>query len=1208
MDAPPPPARANDTVNLDVGELLKYVSGAEILGFSRPTLSATIQNLQTTALLDTGAAASCISLSTFKQLMPRPVLKTVPSCTKLRGAGGHALQVAGVAVLELQSRQGDFAHTYYVIDGLTSPVILGYDAIAKHRLQVLPPEPVRVRMAKKTKVEGNSISLLPIQLFEGDALMQPGADLICTLRHETLSFWPARIVTYKDEPCLVAAINTSAEPVFVRGELDATIERTSENMLIEVVEETPMMGRVEPDPPEPPKGDLGKISSKQRELLRQKLRIGCPEDERREYENLLLQYADVFSHSAFDLGRCDTIQHSVRLRSENPIHMRQFRIPWAHEAAVHKYVDELLKLKALEVSRSPYNSAIFCVPKKLHPGQPPPSDPSDGLRVVLDYRAINAESFPDKFVIREIKDCIDDIGRAQSVIFSSLDLAHGFYQLGLEPGLSRECTAFTVPGRGTRYQWTVTPMGLQGSPGSFARLMGHVLGQESKCLVYIDDCLCHAATHPEMRHVLGRVLHRLRQFNLKLHPGKSQFGTDQTTYLGYKISREGIRPSDDKVKALSKLPLPSTVTEVRSFLGLANYFRFLIKDFARLAGPLHKIQGGKNRPVSLDTEQKMAFEALKNALTKEPVVVFPRSDLPFKLTTDAATGDNTHPGGLGAVLTQYHGDGKERVVAYASRTLATHEKNYSPFLLELAAAVFGLEHFSVYLRGRKFDLYLDHKPLEALNKTHTKTFNRLQELMGEFNFRIHYVKGKDNVIADHLSRNVPVSALTDESGTIAKAQARDPFLADLISIKQGKNIPDNSVEYARKVERIAARCSLSEVDNILWYRLTRTGEPERDVVVAPAIMRDLILQDAHSSWESGHPGEEKTRQKIEQNFWWPGIATDVTTFVQRCVACQARKGKKPQPVPVQKSPIAFGPNDRIHLDLFSPGPLSVSGNRHILVVTDAFTKYTELVAIPDKNARTVAEAFFDKWVLRHSVPHLIIHDGGREFENSLMADLRELLGVERIAISPYSPWVNSAAESFNREIIRYLKLHLTNSTTGDWERLLGPLQFAYNTATHKSTSLTPFFMTYKHDPRLGTYDTRSPRRLYDESDDGKAFQSMRRAFALARDNLEKSQAETNAQANKTLRPREFKVGDSVWCEFPKPPNVNQKFFSPWRGPFKVLRKFTPVSFEIADDLANKPIRAHANRLRLIKATPDLDSALPGHRYDLRPRRKNAKEV
>jgi hypothetical protein len=233
-----------------------------------------------------------------------------------------------------------------------------------------------------------------------------------------------------------------------------------------------IFGEIGKDPNDPERGQTHSIDPKQAKELEARLQIHATGPVRTRYRELIMQYQDVISKDKFDPGRASVIKHKIKMRDGQPLHARQFRIPFAHEETIFDYVDELLRRGAIEVSRSPYNSPIFCVAKKkltkAGEGDPVP------LRVVLDYRGVNARSMPDRYSIKEVGECIDEIGRSDSDRYSCIDLTSGFWQMELEEE-SRQYTAFSVPGKAAKFHWCVAPMGLQGSRASFARLMDYVM-------------------------------------------------------------------------------------------------------------------------------------------------------------------------------------------------------------------------------------------------------------------------------------------------------------------------------------------------------------------------------------------------------------------------------------------------------------------------------------------------------------------------------------------------------------------------------------------------------------------------------------------------------------------------------------------------------------------------------------------------------------
>jgi hypothetical protein len=291
----------------------------------------------------------------------------------------------------------------------------------------------------------------------------------------------------------------------------------------------------------------------------------------------------------------------------------------------------------------------------------------------------------------------------------------------------------------------------------------------------------HTQTHEEHIQVLEKVLERLHTNNLKINLEKCYFGNKEVSYLGFTLTPAGIKPGKNKLRAIKEAKPPTDVKTICSFVGLCNFFRTHIKKFAIIAAPLFRLtrkdSGYKGGP--LPKEVMDAFCILKNSLVSEPVMAFPRADRQYALISDAATGTADTPGGLGAILTQKDKFDNFYAILYASRQLKDHEKNYSPFLLESAAALWGMDTFNEYRKGKQFILYTDHKPLEKMGHLHTKTMNRLQSALLEHDFVIQYQKGAI-MPADYLSR-LP-STKQDYLAEITTCF--DPFQPELLDLQK----------------------------------------------------------------------------------------------------------------------------------------------------------------------------------------------------------------------------------------------------------------------------------------------------------------------------------------------------------------------------------------------------------------------------------------
>jgi hypothetical protein len=310
-----------------------------------------------------------------------------------------------------------------------------------------------------------------------------------------------------------------------------------------------------------------------------------------------------------------------------------------------------------------------------------PKKQGQGLPVVQDLRELNNHSHIDKYSIKEITECIGDIGRANSTIFSTLDLTSGFWQMHFYEK-SQPIIAFMIPGQG-QCHWIRSPMELLGCPASFQRLMEGVLRNISNVIVYIDDLLVHTKTHKDHLKVLEQVLDRLHTHNLKINLDNCFFGSKEVSYLGFTLTPEGIKPGKNKLKAIKDAKPPTDVKTICSFVGLCNFFWTHIKNFAIIAAPLFRLtrKDSEYKGGPLPKEAMDAFCILKNSLVSDSFLAFPRPDRQYPLITDAATGMADTASGCGAILTQRDQFDNFYAISYASSQLKDHKKNYSPFLL-----------------------------------------------------------------------------------------------------------------------------------------------------------------------------------------------------------------------------------------------------------------------------------------------------------------------------------------------------------------------------------------------------------------------------------------------------------------------------------------------------------------------------------------------
>ena len=442
------------------------------------------------------------------------------------------------------------------------------------------------------------------------------------------------------------------------------------------------------------------------------------------------------------------------------------------------------------------------------------------------------------------------------------------------------------------------PFGVTNAPGVFMEYMNRIFHEflDKFVVVFIDDILIYSKNETEHAEHLSIVLSILKENQLFAKLSKCEFWLEQVSFLGHVISRGGIAVDPSKIEAVSEWESPKSVFEIRSFLGLAGYYRKFIEGFSKLALPLTQLTR-KNQVFVWTTQCEESFQELKRKLTTAPVLVFPKPSEPFTVYCDASLM------GLGGVLMQ-----NGQVVAYASRQLKVHEKNYPTHDLELAAVVFVLKIWRHYLFGARFDVFSDHKSLKYLfdQKELNMRQRRWLEFLKDYDFSLNYHPGKANVVADALSRkSLHMSMLMVKEWELLE-QFRDMSLVceetysgvKLGMLKLTSGILDEI--------RIGQSSDLVLVDKLTLVNQGRGGEfridengilrcHNRVCVPDGGSMKKRILEEGHRSGLSIHPGATKMYQDLRKLFWWPSMKKEIAEFVYSCLVCQKSKIEHQKP-------------------------------------------------------------------------------------------------------------------------------------------------------------------------------------------------------------------------------------------------------------------------------------------------------------------------
>jgi len=519
---------------------------------------------------------------------------------------------------------------------------------------------------------------------------------------------------------------------------------------------------------------------------------------------------------------------------------------------------------------------------------------------------------------------------------------------------------------------------------------------------------------------------------------KCDFYKEEIQYLGHVISKEGIAVDPEKIKTILEWPVPKDVADIRSFMGLAGYYRRFVEGFSRVAYPITSLQK-KGRSFKWSSECQQSFEKLKQLLTSALVLSIADPNKDYVVCTDAS-GE-----GVGGVLMQ-----EGRVIAYESRKLKEHEQKYSAYDLELAVVIHALKMWRHYLLGRKFLLLTDHHSLT--NYFSQPTLNARQarwaDFLSGFDFDIKHLKGKENRVADALSRKVhclyeiTFSKWENSLQEMMKTAASQD--AEYQRLKQ--QVPLSSKESPQEYE-------ISK-DGMLLYR-------KRLVVPNDNNLKNLILNEFHTSHYAGHPGYQKMLTALRKEYYWPGMKKHVAEYLARCLECQQIKTEHQHPAGLlQPLPIPEWKWEIISMDFITGLPKTKRNNDSIMVVVDKLSKAAHFIPVQSTyRAVQIAHIFMQNVFRLHGLPKTIISDRDVKFTSAFWRALFAELGTQLNFSTAYHPQTDGQTERVNQMVEDMLRACVMQKPT-QWEDYLHLVEFTYNNGYHTSIQMSPFEVLY----------------------------------------------------------------------------------------------------------------------------------------------------
>lgn len=870
-------------------------------------------------------------------------------------------------------------------------------------------------------------------------------------------------------------------------------------------------------------------------------------------QELLLNFKQVWSDQP---GLTDKYEHEIHLHDYSPFCVKSYPIPHAFRNEVDRQIKEMIEWGVIAPQQTEYVSPLVTVKK-----------PDGSVRVCLDARHLNARMVKDHVIPGNPNEFLFRFSANQCL--STLDCTASYWQIPIRQQ-DQKYTGFLY--QGLTYVFKVLPFGLSTSVGSFIRGLTKILGEEVNDFVvpYVDDLLVFSSDPDEHLSHLEILFKKFLNAGFTLKLRKCHFAKREVRFLGHILTPRGVSMDQDRIKAINQFPIPRNPKQLRGFLGLTNYERRFCEKYAELAFPLYKLLK-KGQKWVWGSEEHEAFEKVKAAFLAVSFQEHPNPELRYFVQTDASAY------GISGCLFQMKENSdsrsEKRIIAFFSRTLKGAELSYSVTEKEALAVVSALRHWRVFLIGQPLTIVTDHQALSFLQRCRLVN-NRLTRwilFLQEFIFDIQYCPGKDNLLADLLSRypigseEVPVSdptsvtvavqklgglsrRLMEKFKSIGLAQKNDPFCC---KIKE---------ELYSEIGKDSVKKWFLDYKGIIFKKGTPES-PSARLCIPAEWTREIVIQEHE---DQGHFGSAKCMAYLSQYYFWPRMRRQIRQITSSCELCQKSKisnhchGK-------MQNVMATDPNDIVCLDLMGPLPTSRGGATQLLVVVDAFSKLVRLFPLKRATRGSILKCLTDKYFVELGRPRMILSDNGTQFQGSGWKNALKDIGIQVVNTSVYYPQGNMT-ERVNREIGRILRAYCFAKHT-KWAFMTKQIETWLNNAIHESTGFSP--------RELHGLSSRQNQFIQDIPYPEVPEVYPHPIVFLARERLERKAARRKMKHDRRHVSVSFHIGDKVLVRtHPLSSAENKeirKFFLLFRGPCTIVGNPHPNAYEVVEDITQEKL-------------------------------------
>ena len=1204
-----------------------------------------IMNSNVYALLDTGSVYTIIDSKYVPEIHKRSI---VAVNIKLMTANGSSLSVLGKIELPIVIGKMKYNWPFLIVEKLLHIAILGGDFLKENKMTINYQNMTLRGKSKKDVTEIKQFNSPPVFMAmqkEDITISQYGvinAQLVQSNAPCSVSgyfLYVPDITLWKTNDQLpvnfVVSIVDGIFQIAVATNSDVQLFLPASTILGKLVQLRTNVNSIE----QQSEDEVEKIIR----LLKIDENPHLSEQNKNILKRMVTTYSDVFSTDALNVTPTDLLTAEIHLTPDAPevIFVKPRRLPLHLVEQTEEEVKKLLDSGVITPSLSPHNSPAVIVKK-----------PNGKIRIAVDYRALNSYTIGYTCPIQSVDEIVHSVGG--KMFYCTFDIKSAYHTLPLKEE-HQSLTSFSVGSK--TYQWTRLATGIKNAPAYYLKfLQGVFQDQLHQICVFFDDLLISDDSFDGIVKKFEIVLERLHMAKVKLAPEKCEIYQKRVKFLGSFISKEGFTMCHDRIRHILSLEFPTTRKGLQRVLGVFNFVRRFIPKFSEVIKPLTILLRGNQEITRIQStpEAIAAFEGLKQLITSPPVLVNPDKNKTITVMTDGSKV------AIACVIGHRETNSKFHPILYDSRTLSERESTWASYKIEFLAVYHFIRKHNYLLHGAKFIVETDLMLLtykNLLSKGDGTLFLRWAIHLSQYDFNIIHRPGKDNQIADALSRvqsddlyaywskkikeqspdthSKVIATITDEqtcsavrgddstsyTGTEDRPLPAPKFSnpARLIRGQQQdanlKLVLDwlNSEKPKRKDAQMfnqplkalwnkLDQCTVN-VQKILCYKkFLKKSQKYKLLPIVPQALQEESIKLVHRSTLSPHPSEGKTLETLQETAYWPQMKQSVTNFVRNCEECFLfnLKFKRKNRFPMQYFPQASFPLQCVHYDIV--GPITDHNNRksYILVFVDRFSKFL-YAEVLNRQQETDVLASFNRFAMSYGIPHSLVSDNAANLHGSrVLQTFFESINMKKVVISPYRPNVNGLCERYNGVIVKCLR-KLIAANVQNWKSMLPFVIYGLNSIKSDTTGFTPSYLFLGRNLRT-PYQIVNGVQLETAQTPGQHAMSQQRALSeafrtvqeVAKKKMEQSKRQYDGYGTHIVK---FNQKDIVFIHFPQLKTDDKpyaKFRTYYRGPYIVLSKSSEFTLKVCDIKTGKVIMVHHDRTR--KVPSQLQQTLNA-RYD-----------